>query len=92
MWRFVIIMLAVSLCIAGIVSYYASPEPDGLERVAEDAGFIEHAEESSMNVMPDYQVQGLGAFSSNALAGIIGVFATFAVVYFASRFAVRKKS
>ena len=30
----------VSLFLAGVVSFYASSSPDGLEKVAEDIGFI----------------------------------------------------
>ena len=39
MRKFVLIMLAVSLAMAGGISYFASPHPDGLERVAEKLGF-----------------------------------------------------
>ncbi len=40
-WIIVGIGLAVSLLLAGVVSYYASSSPDGLEKVAEDIGFID---------------------------------------------------
>ncbi len=45
MKRFIIIILAVSIIIAGFVSWFASTHPDGLERIAEDKGFIEKEEE-----------------------------------------------
>ena len=80
MKRLVIIMFIVSLVIAGIVSWFASPHPDGLERVAKDRGFIRKAREPLFSVLPDYTVPGLSGFVSNAAAGVIGVLATFGLV------------
>ena len=51
----------------------ASPHPDGLERVAEDKGFIETAQDAPYEIIPDYVLPGL---SNEALAtiaaGIVG--------------------
>jgi hypothetical protein len=77
MKRFVLIMLAVSLVTAGLISYFASPHPDGLERVAEDKGFLTMVKEPSFSLLSDYTIPGLPAFLSNGIAGIIGVAATF---------------
>ncbi|MGW1544502.1 energy-coupling factor ABC transporter permease [Streptomyces sp. NPDC002309] len=71
--------LAASLVLAGIVSFYASASPDGLERVAEDKGFLASAEEHHYAESPlaDYGVSGIGdARLSGGLAGVIGVGAT----------------
>ncbi len=70
-------MLSFSLVIAGGVSYFASSRPDGLERVAENLGFLVNARESSHTVLHGYAVPGLDGFFSNGLAGIIGVLVTF---------------
>ena len=43
---------AVSLALAGGVSYYASSQPDGLEKVAGDVGFLDSAEESAVKDSP----------------------------------------
>ena len=85
MKRLVIVILAVSLVIAGFVSYFASSEPDGLEKVAEDMGFSEKAKDPSLSVFPDYTVPGTEGFFSNCLAGIIGVCATFGIVMLLSK-------
>ncbi len=90
MRRFVIVMLFISLVIGGLVSWFASTAPDGLERVAEDSGFIGQEEEPMMKLMPDYTVPGLGAFLSNTLAGLIGVSVTFAAVWLGTRFLARR--
>jgi len=90
MRRFVIILLAAALVIGGLVSWFASTRPDGLERVAVDQGFDTREEESSVSVFPDYTVPGFGGFCSRALAGLIGVVATFGVVIIAGRLIARR--
>jgi cobalt/nickel transport protein len=91
MKRTLIILLAVSLVIAGFVSWFASPHPDGLERVAEDLNFIDRAEDPPIEVMPDYTVPGVRGFLSNGLSGVIGVLAVFGLVMLAGIIMNRKK-
>jgi len=70
------------LFLAGIVSFYASSHPDGLEKVAEDIGFIETAKENtnSDGILADYGVKGVdNPRLSTGAAGVIGVIATGAV-------------
>ncbi len=72
----------VALVLAGFVSYYASSSPDGLEKVAEDKGFIATAEDHDLADSPvaDYAVRGVGNERlSGGLAGVLGVVVTFAV-------------
>lgn len=74
--RFFVVALVVSLLVAGVASYYASAHPDGLEYVAEQAGFLDAAEESATADSPlaDYQTSGVDdARLSGGLAGVIGV-------------------
>ncbi len=85
------ILLATSLLIAGVVSWFASPHPDGLEKVAEDHGFIGRVREPLFRIMPDYTIPGLNGFRSNALAGVIGVAATFGFVMLAGKLAFRRR-
>lgn len=73
---------AVALLLAGIVSAYASSQPDGLERVAEDKGFLEAADDHDLGGSPlaDYGVEGVDDDRlSVGLAGAIGVVLTLAV-------------
>ena len=68
-----------SLFLAGVVSFYASSHPDGLEKVAEDIGFIETAKENTNadSVLADYGVKGVdNERLSVGAAGVIGVIAT----------------
>jgi cobalt/nickel transport protein len=71
-----------SLFLAGVVSFYASSSPDGLEKVAGDIGFIDSAKEhtNSDGVLADYGVKGVeNARLSTGAAGVIGVIATGAI-------------
>jgi cobalt/nickel transport system permease protein len=68
--------LAASLVLAGFVSFYASANPDGLEKVATDQGMDEKAEEHAISDSPlaDYGVKDVDdARLSGGLAGVIGV-------------------
>jgi cobalt/nickel transport protein len=76
---FLISGFIASLFLAGVVSFYASSNPDGLEKVAEDIGFIETAEDHTYaeGTLADYGVKGVdNARLSTGLAGVIGVVAT----------------
>ena len=76
---FLIAGFIASLFLAGVVSFYASSNPDGLEKVAEDIGFIETAEDHTYaeGALADYGVKGVeNPRLSTGLAGIIGVVAT----------------
>jgi len=76
--------LAISLVLAGGVSYYASSQPDGLEKVAGDIGFLDSAKESAVEEGPlaGYGVAGVeNERISGGLAGVIGVASTAAVSF-----------
>ncbi|CDR07351.1 energy-coupling factor ABC transporter permease [Streptomyces iranensis] len=74
--------LAAALLCAGVVSFYASASPDGLEKVAHDKGIDQKAEDHAAKDSPlaDYGVKDItDARLSGGLAGVIGVGATLAV-------------
>jgi cobalt/nickel transport protein len=74
--------LAVTLLLAGVLSFYASSSPDGLERVAQTYGFGETAIDSAVAGSPlsDYSVRGLSSDrAAVGLAGVIGVVVTGAL-------------
>jgi cobalt/nickel transport system permease protein len=81
-WGFIGLGLLVALLLAGVVSYYASAEPDGLEKVAADEGLDANAEDHALADGPlaDYGVSGVeDERLSVGLAGVIGVGITFVV-------------
>jgi hypothetical protein len=67
--------LLVALLLAGVVSFYASRSPDGLNRVAEDKGFADtrtqHASDGSP--LAGYGTKGVdNPRLSGGLAGVVG--------------------
>lgn len=80
---FVVGGLLVVLVFAVVVSQFAVDEPDGLERVAEEAGFIDSAEEHALSgsLFADYATAGIKDESfSLAVAGVVGTLVTLLVV------------
>ena len=65
----------MALVLAGVVSFYASSRPDGLNRVAADQGFSDSARTSKADTGPlaGYETDGVGNDRlSGGLAGVIG--------------------
>ena len=82
LWWFLGIGLLVALLVAGVLSGFASGDPDGLERVSIDEGFDETAQDHTLADSPlaDYAVAGVeDERLSTGLAGIIGVTITLAL-------------
>ncbi len=73
---FLVVGLLVSLVVAGVVSFYASSHPDGLEYVAEKTGFLHTARDSAAADSPlaDYSTRGVeDERLSVAVSGVVGV-------------------
>ncbi len=59
--------------LAVLISPLASGNPDGLERVAEDLGFLGSGLDAPYQILPDYTIPFLGETAiSTILAGIVG--------------------
>lgn len=88
-----LIILLAALAVAVFLSPYASSFPDGLERVAEDFGFIEKGEEQVLkSPIPDYAFPGVrNEGLGTALAGAAGTLLTFGAVYGLSKAVARRK-
>ncbi len=74
--RILVVGLLVTLVLAGIVSFYASGHPDGLEYVAGTLGFDGTATSSAASGSPlaDYGVSSVrDPRLAGGLAGLIGV-------------------
>lgn len=74
--------LGVCLVLAGIVSSWASANPDGLEYVADRLGFLGTAEDSAVANSPfgDYAVAGIdNPYLATGLAGVVGVLVALAI-------------
>jgi cobalt/nickel transport system permease protein len=69
--------------IAGVLSLFASAWPDGLEKVAENMGFIDLADKVRIIVptpLADYGIEGLGPIGTS-IAGLLGAAICFAVAF-----------
>lgn len=88
--RWWILGLIIALAVT-ILSPLASPSPDGLERVAEDQGFIDRALEPFYEVIPDYVLPGVpNEDLATILAGMVGVLIVFGLS-FGAAYALRGK-
>jgi cobalt/nickel transport system permease protein len=88
--RWVAVGLAIALALV-LVSPLADPNPDGLERVAEDQGFIETAQEPPYTILPDYTVPFIESeILTTIAAGIIGVIAVGGLSFAAAKWTGRK--
>ena len=87
-------IVVVALVLAGVVSFYASSSPDGLNRVAQDKGFADSEKEHHAADGPfagyatkDVDDQRL----SGGLAGVVGVVVVLALAGGVA-YAVRRRS
>lgn len=72
---FVVTGLLAALLVAGVASYWASGHPDGLQHVAQQAGFADEAKGSATDDSPlsGYKVRGIENDAvSRGLAGVLG--------------------
>jgi hypothetical protein len=73
--------LLLALAVA-LLSPLASPHPDGLERVAEDQGFLDRAEEAPYEAIPGYLFPGIeNEAAATVLAGVVGTLVLFGLGY-----------
>jgi cobalt/nickel transport system permease protein len=72
--------IAITLAVL-LLAPFASADPDGLNRVAKDLGFIQTGQPSSFNIIPNYTLPIFGgAPLSKIVAGGIGILAVMLVV------------
>ena len=77
--------LLIALAVV-VISPLASADPDGLERVAEDMGFLAAGQASPYEIIPDYTIPFLGETPlSTIVAGAIGVLVVLAIIYMLGR-------
>lgn len=85
--------LAISALVVIVLAPLASPDPDGLERVAQDRGFIGQAQDAFYGILPDYSIPGIDdPFLSTVLAGLIGVAVIFLLMIGLGRLLARRRA
>jgi cobalt/nickel transport system permease protein len=72
--------------VVACLSFLASPQPDGLERVATDQGFIGTALDPFYTILPDYSMPFIGnEVVSGIVAVIVGTLLVFAIATLVGR-------
>ena len=84
--------MITALAIGSFLAPLASSSPDGLERVAENIGFLDKATSKLSSPIPDYLFPGIANESiATSLAGIIGTLLTFGIMYGVGKLIIAKK-
>ena len=82
---FIVVALALAVGLAVGLSPYASASPDGLEKVAEENGFLESGRLAPIQdaaPIPDYAFPGIeNERLATGAAGFVGTLAVFLVAY-----------
>lgn len=78
-----IVLAVVTIIAAGAISYFASPSPDGLERVATNHGFMDRAKAPAWKAwIANYEFPGIrSSFMKGGLAGVVGIALLFGGLY-----------
>ena len=85
--------LVIAAAVIIILAPLASSDPDGLERVAEDAGFIGMAQNIFSGLLGDYAIPGIDSPTlSTILSGLLGVAIVVALVYVLGRLVARRRA
>jgi len=81
--------LIIAIIVAGL-SFAASGSPDGLERFAEETGFIARALDPLYTILPDYTIPFIrNEAAAGIMAVIIGTLLIFGLAYLAGHLAKR---
>jgi len=88
------VLIALGLVVVVVVAaaLFASGDPDGLERVAEDLGFAGEGEGSPFSLIAAYVFPGLDGPMASIVAGIIGVAVVFGLLWLIGNVLVRRRS
>jgi cobalt/nickel transport system permease protein len=83
--RWAMVGLVIALAVT-LLAPLASPHPDGLERVAEDVGFIDAAQDAPYEIIPDYVFPGMSDGNlATIAAGIVGALIVAGIAFGVAR-------
>lgn len=83
--------LGIAALVVVVLAPRASSDPDGLERVAEDQGFIDSGQGPAYEVLPDYTIPGMDGSVSTVMAGLIGVALVFVAMVVLGKVLARRR-
>ena len=83
--------LLLAALVVIVLAPFASSDPDGLERVAIDLGFIDAGQDAGYQILPDYTVPGIADETlSLVAAGLLGVAILFGLTWVLGRLLARR--
>jgi cobalt/nickel transport protein len=89
--------LGIAVVMAAVLSPFASPQPDGLNRVAEDLGFTDREQPEplaqklpSAKAFDGYALRGVPESVATPLAGVVGVATAFGLAWGSGKLFVRR--
>jgi len=88
-WWLVALLIAAAVVVAAAL--FASADPDGLERVAEDLGFAGAEQGAAFEIIPGYEIPGLSPGTGRILAGLAGIAIVLGVVLIGGRLLARRR-
>jgi cobalt/nickel transport system permease protein len=89
--NWIVVGLLLSLLVV-FLSPFASANPDGLERVAIDIGFMGQGADAPYSTLPDYTIPFLGETGlSTIIAGVVGIVVVAGVMVFLAKQRAAKK-
>ena len=96
---FILSGLGIAILIAAFISPFASQNPDGLDRTAQDLEFGDKAAEETpaqkllfYSVFEEYALRGVPEQVATPLAGIVGTLATFGLAWTVGKLVIRNRS
>jgi hypothetical protein len=94
--RTIIVGTAIAVLVAGVISYFASANPDGLEKAQEELG-VSGPVHAVVEVPPvafqEYNLKWIGeGFWSNAVAGVAGAAIVLIILLVVGRLLARGKA
>ncbi|MCJ7710983.1 MAG: PDGLE domain-containing protein [Chloroflexi bacterium] len=85
--------VAIAALVVVVLAPLASRDPDGLERVAADQGFIDRASNFFSGILSGYEIPGISDPAvSTIVSGLIGVAIVVGVMYLLGRLLARRRA
>jgi ABC-type Fe3+ transport system permease subunit len=85
--------LVIAVLVVVVLAPLASSDPDGLERVAEDLGFIDRAENVVGGLLGDYAIPGIeDPAVSTIVSGLLGIAIVVLVIFGIGRLLARRRA
>ena len=85
--------IAIAAVVVIVLAPLASPDPDGLNRVAADLGFIDRAANFFSGLFSGYAIPGVAdPGMSRILSGLLGIVVVIGIVFLLGRLLARRRA